>query len=303
MSANITSRIFSQELTRRNFAALAVGALSLTAISACSSSSSAQGGSSSEAQTASDTHPITKSSDGTYTLKGIADATPHAEILAYAEPTLESDGIKLDIVSTAPDETLNQKTEDGEIDFNYDQHVPYLEEWNEKNNGDLVSAGDIHVEPITAYSDTYSSKDDLPDGAKVGIPNDATNEYRALKILEDNGFIELSDSAKNDLSASKEDVTNYDKPIEIVELDAAQIIPTRQSFDFYITNTNRYIESGITSNKLFSESSDSPYANVIVVRPENQDNEAIKKLVEVLRSDDVRQFIRDKYDGAVVPAQ
>ena len=300
MSIIENNNVYSAAITRRHFASLAVGSLGLTLLSACSS---ADGEESSSNETSSNTHPITADSDGTYTLKAIADASPHAEILAYAEPTLEADGIKLDIVSTAPDETLNQKTEDGEIDFNYDQHVPYLDEWNEKNNGDLVSAGSIHVEPITAYSDIYTSKDDIPDGAKVGIPNDATNEYRALKILEDNGFIELSDSAKDSLSASKEDVTNNIKSIEIVELDAAQIIPTRESFDLYITNTNRYLESGISSNKLFSESSDSPYANVIVVRPENQDNEAITKLVEVLRSDDVRQFIEETYNGAVVPAQ
>lgn len=300
MSIFENNDLHSVAITRRHFASLAVGGLGLTLLSACTS---ADGEESSSNETSSNTHPITADSDGTYTLKAIADASPHAEILAYAEPTLEADGIKLDIVSTAPDETLNQKTEDGEIDFNYDQHVPYLDEWNEKNNGDLVSAGSIHVEPITAYSDIYTSKDDIPDGAKVGIPNDATNEYRALKILEDNGFIELSDSAKDSLSASKEDVTNNIKSIEIVELDAAQIIPTRESFDLYITNTNRYLESGISSNKLFSESSDSPYANVIVVRPENQDNEAISKLVEVLRSDDVRQFIEETYNGAVVPAQ
>ncbi|MCH3967639.1 MAG: MetQ/NlpA family ABC transporter substrate-binding protein [Atopobiaceae bacterium] len=287
-------------LTRRDFTRLAIGALGLTALSGCSSADASAPGTA--AATAAATYPITKASDGTYVLKAIADATPHAEILAYAAPALAADGITVDLVSTAPDDTLNQRTEDGEIDFNYDQHVPYLNEWNQKNAGDLVSAGNIHVEPITAYSDTYATTADVPDDAKVAIPNNATNEYRALKILEDNGFIVLSDASKDSLSASKEDITTYVRPVEIVELDAAQIIPTRESFDLYITNTNRYIESGITANKLFSESADSPYANVVVVRPENKDNEAITKLVEVLRSDDVKGFIEQKYNGAVVPS-
>lgn len=298
MSTITSSAAPNHVVTRRDFVAIAAGAVGLVTLAGCTSASAGDA-----STVAANTHPITAGSDGTYTLKAIADLTPHAEILAYAEPTLEASGIKVNIVSTSPDDTLNQKTEDGEIDFNYDQHVPYLNEWNEKNNGDLVSAGNIHVEPITAYSDKYSNTEDVPANAKVAIPNNATNEYRALKILEDNGFIELSDTAKDSLSASKEDITQYVRPIEIVELDAANIIPTRQDFDFYITNTNRYIEAGITSNKLFSESADSPYANVIVVRPENQDNEAITKLVEILRSDDVRQFIEQKYNGAVVPAE
>ena len=236
-------------------------------------------------------------------LKGVADLVPHSEIIEYVTPKLAEQGIKIELVSTAADSTTNEKLNAGEIDFNYFQHEPYLLSEVESNGYDLVSAGGIHVEPITAYSDKYEKKEDIPQNAVVAIPNDATNEYRALRILELNGFIDLDDKAEDSLSASVDDILEYKVPLEIVEIDSAQIIPTKDDYDFFITNTNKALEAGIKSNKLFSEGADSPYANIIAVRSEDKDNPAIKALVAALLDEDTQKFIQDKYDGAVIPVK
>ncbi len=238
----------------------------------------------------------------TVTITGIADLVPHSEIIEYVTPKLAEQGIIVELVATSADATTNEKTAKGEVDFNYFQHYPYLEEWNTTNGFDLVNAGDIHVEPITAYSDKYTSSEEIPDNAVVAIPNDGTNEYRALRILEQNGFIKLNEETATTLSASLTDIEEYIRPLEIVELDSAQIIPTKADYDFFITNTNKALEAKITSTKLFSEGSDSPYANIIAVRAEDKDNPAIIALVNELQSEDTRKFIEEKYEGAVIPA-
>ena len=234
-------------------------------------------------------------------LKGIVDLVPHSEIIEHVRPQLEEQGIYIELVATSADSTTNERLNSGEIDFNYFQHLPYLESEVETNGYKLVSAGGIHIEPITAYSDKYSSVDQIPDNAVVAIPNDGTNEYRALRILELNGFIKLDDAARDSLSASVGDITSYVKPIEIVEIDSAQIIPTKADYDFFITNTNKALEAGITSNKLFSEGEDSPYANIIAVREEDANNPAVKALVDALLSEETQKWIQDNYNGAVIP--
>lgn len=243
------------------------------------------------------------SSAKTTTIKGIADLVPHSELINYVAPKLKEKGIIVELVATSADSTTNEKLAKGEIDFNYFQHEPYLQEWNKANGYDLVSAGDIHVEPITAYSDKYSSKEEVPDNAVVAVPNDGTNEYRALRILEQNGFIKLNAATANSLSASVSDIEQYLKPIKIVELDSAQIIPTKDDYDVFITNTNKALEAKITSSKLFSEGADSPYANIIAVRKEDIDNPAIVALVKELQSEDTREYIEKTYGGAVIPAK
>ena len=250
---------------------------------------------------AEDNNTQTDATTETIVLKGIADLVPHSEIIEYVKPKLEAQGIEIELVSTAADATTNEKLNAGEIDFNYFQHDPYLQSEIEANGYDLVNAGGIHVEPITAYSDKYATKEEIPEKAVVAIPNDATNEYRALRILELNGFIKLADSAKDSLSASVSDIEEFIIPLEIVELDSAQIIPTKADYDFFITNTNKALEAGITSNKLFSEGADSPYANIIAVRTSDKDNPAIKALVEALLEEDTQNFIKEKYNGAVIP--
>ena len=239
--------------------------------------------------------------DGTVVLRGIVDLVPHSEIIEYVIPQLEEQGIHIELVATAADSTTNERLNSGEIDFNYFQHLPYLESEVEANGYDLISAGGIHIEPITAYSDLYSSVDEIPDNAVVAIPNDGTNEYRALRILELNGFIVLDDAARDSLSASVDDIIEYVRPIEIVEIDSAQIIPTKADYDFFITNTNKALEAGITSYRLFSEGEDSPYANIIAIRSEDADNPAIQALVDALLSEETQQWIQDNYNGAVIP--
>ena len=241
------------------------------------------------------------SSDEKIVLKGIVDLVPHSEIIEHVKPQLEEQGITIELVATAADPTTNERLNAGEIDFNYFQHLPYLESENEANGYDLVSAGGIHIEPITAYSDKYASVDELPENAVVAIPNDGTNEYRALRILEENGFIVLDPAAKDSLSASVKDITEFKKQLEIVEIDSTQIIPSKDDYDFFITNTNKALEAGITSTKLFSEGKDSPYANIIAVRSEDLDNPAVKALVDALLSEETQQWIADNYNGAVIP--
>lgn len=239
---------------------------------------------------------------GPVTLLADASLTPHQEILEYAAPALLEKGVVVKVVTDEGSGVQNELLAAGEIDFNYIQHEPYQNSWNEQNGGTLVNAGDIHVEPITAYSDKYASKDEIKPNDVVAIPSDPTNEYRALRVLEENGFIVLDPGAKDSLSASKADITEYKVPLEIIELDSAQIIPTKDDYDFFFTNTNKALEANLTSNRLFSEGSDSPYANIITVRDGDQNRPEIKALVEVLQSDDVQNWISEHYNGAVIPA-
>lgn len=273
---------------------LAVLLAALLTVTGCGSS-----GSSSDSSSSSESSVGVKNDDGTVTLRAMADVTPHKEILDYANKELKKDGIQVDVVSTDT-QSANEKVESGEIDFNYDQHLPYLKSWNEQNGTDLVSAGGIHLEPITAYSEKYKSTKDVPENAVIAIPNDPTNEYRALAILQKAGFITLDDSAKNNLQASTKDITKYDKKIKIVEIDSKNIISSKDDYDVFITNTNKFLESGVKAHELFKEDSDSPYANIICVKKENQNNEYIKKLVEVLQSKKVQNWINKKYKGAVI---
>ena len=183
----------------------------------------------------------------------------------------------------------------------FSQHEPYLKSENEANGFDLVSVGATHVEPITAYSDKYTETSQIPDNAVVAISSDGTNECRALMILEQDDFIKLKAETSELLSATTSDIETYIKPIKIVELDADQIIPTKADYDFYITNTNKALEAKVTSNKLFSEGADSPYANIVAARAEDKDNPAILKLVQALKSDKVKEYIKKTYNGAVIP--
>jgi D-methionine transport system substrate-binding protein len=241
--------------------------------------------------------------DGTVTLTCLADATPHAEILKFIEDDLEAEGIKLDIVSQEWDATWNEQVENGDVDFHYDAYVPYLDEWNESNNGHLTGVGSIHMEPLVMCSEKYDKLEDLPDNAVIAIKEDVTNQYRCLKLLEQAGLIELS----KDITMSNADtsyIEKYNKPLEIVAMDADVILNTRTDFDAYITNTNRLLEAGLDANKYLvrEEAQDSVFANVICVNEDNKDNEAILKMVKLLQSDKVRDFIDETYEGTVVPA-
>lgn len=236
-------------------------------------------------------------------LKCVCDLTPHSEILNAAADLLSEKGIELDIVSTTWDATWNDMLVDGEIDFAYFMHVPAMESIEEEMGATLYSMGGIHVEPYACFSDKYASKDELPENAVIAIPNDSSNEYRALKVLEVEGFIKLNPDMTA-IDASVNQIDEYIIPIEIVEMDQANIIPSAADFDAYFVNVNRALEADIdTTAYLMREGEDSEYANIITVTEANKDNEAIKTLVSVLQSDEVKKFIEENFNGAVIPAK
>jgi D-methionine transport system substrate-binding protein len=237
-------------------------------------------------------------------LKIAADPVPHAELLNFIKPKLKEEGVDLQItvLDSDGDSLANERTNNGEFDVNFFQHVPYLDSVKKEKGYDLAPAGKVHVEPIGAYSVQYKKIADLPANAKIVIPNDTTNEYRALKILEDNGFIKLKSTIKN-YSATVQDIAAYTKPVKITELDSAQIIRVRDQFDVYITNTNKILDAGIdAATALFREGADSPYANVLVTKTSRVNDPAIVKLREALNTQEVKKFIEEKYKGAVIPA-
>ena len=239
----------------------------------------------------------------TVVLKVVCDLTPHSEILNAASDLLAAEGIELDIVSTTWDATWNDMLVDGEVDFAYFMHVPAMESIEEEMGVTLYSMGGIHVEPYACFSEKYASKDELPENAVIAIPNDSSNEYRALKVLEKEGFIKLNPNMTA-IDASINEIEEYLIPIEIIEMDQANIIPSAADFDAYFVNVNRALEANIdTTAYLMREGEDSEYANIITVTEENKDNEAIKKMVTILQSDEVKKFINENYNGAVIPAK
>ena len=237
-------------------------------------------------------------------IRGIVDLVPHSELINYVTGKLADEGVIVNLVSTAADATTNERTEAREIDFNFFQHYPYLREWNEINGGHLINVGDIHVEPISAYSDRYKTVAEIPVNAKIAIPSDATNEFRALRILEIAGFIKLDETALKNLRASVANVKEYLRPVELIELDSAIIIPTKDDFDVFITNVNKALEAGISSTILFREGEDSPYANIISVCSDLAADKraAVDKLVKALQTDETRSYILSHYNGKVIPA-
>lgn len=282
-------------------AALTLSGCAGTASSAApapASSSAPSSGAASSGAAASDSSTVLT------VLKVAADPVPHVELLNFVKPKLKEEGVDLQItvLDSNGDSLANERTNDGEFDVNFFQHLPYLESVKSEKGYDLASAGKVHVEPIGAYSVKYRKLADVPGSATVVIPNDTTNEYRALKILEDNGFIKLKSDIKN-YSATVQDIATYVKPIKIQELDSAQIIRVRDQFDIYITNTNKILDAGIdATTALFREGADSPYANILVTKSARVDDPAVVKLREALNTPEVKKFIEDKYKGAVIPA-
>lgn len=246
----------------------------------------------------------TFSKDKPVTLKVLADQVPHAELLEFVKPKLAEQGVNIEvtIAQGSLGERGNEVVDNGEFDVNFFQHQPYLDSVKKEKGYDLANAGNIHVEPIGFYSAKYKTKEEIPDGAVIGIPNDVTNEYRALKILEANGYIKL----KSDLpehSATVKDIAEYTKKIEIKEIDSAQLIRLKEDFDGYITNTNKILEAGIDANSaLFREGKDSPYANILTTKTSRANDPAIAALKNALTTEEVRKLIEEKYKGAVIPA-
>lgn len=239
------------------------------------------------------------------TIKVAASATPHAEILEQAAPLLAAKGWDLEVTVFDDYVQPNLVVESGDFDANYFQHIPYLDNFNEEKGTHLVNAGGIHYEPFGIYPGTKSSLDDLADGDTIAVPNDTTNEARALLLLQDNGIITLKDGAG--LSATVKDIESNPKNIKIQELEAAQVARVKDEVAFVVLNGNYALQAGfsVAKDSIAYETSDSEaaktYVNVIAVKEGNENSEAIQALVETLKSDEITNYINETYDGAVIP--
>ncbi|MDO4294474.1 MAG: MetQ/NlpA family ABC transporter substrate-binding protein [Eubacteriales bacterium] len=241
-------------------------------------------------------------SKGTITVA--ATPVPHAEILEAAKPLLEAQGWTLDIVEFTDYVQPNEVVESGDVDANYFQHVNYLNSYNEEKGTHLVNVGEIHYEPLGIYPGKSDDLSAIADGAEIAVPNDTTNCARALLLLEAQGLIKLDPEAG--ITATENDIVENPHNITIVPLAAEQVARTLPDVDFGVINGNYALEAGLsTSDAVAVESSDSEaiqqYVNVIAVREGNEDNEGVKALVNVLKSDDIKDFINEKYQGSVVP--
>lgn len=246
-----------------------------------------------------------ETADETAVIKVAASATPHAEILEQVKPILKEQGYDLEVTVFDDYVQPNEVVESGEFDANYFQHQPYLDSFNEEKGTHLVSVGGIHYEPFGIYPGTKDSLDDIADGDSIAVPNDTTNEARALLLLQDNGIITLKDGAG--LEATVNDIEENPHNVKIVELEAAQVARVVDETAFVVLNGNYALEAGYSVSKdaLAYEKSDSEaaktYVNIIAVKEGNEDNKAVKALVEVLKSDEVKDYINETYDGAVIP--
>lgn len=240
-------------------------------------------------------------SDELVTLKVGAASVPHGEVLEYLADDLKADGIKLEIEYVQDGIQTNQLTADGELDFNFFQHTPYLEQVNKEAGLDLVNAAGIHIEPFGVYSKKIKSIEELPNKAKVAIPNDPVNFSRALLLFAANGIIELDPEHKGDYSV--DNITKNDKNIKFVAIDGPLLNRSLDDVDAAAINTNYALEGGLnpTDDALIIEDKDSPYVNIVVTTPERKDDKNIQKVIKALTSDKARDFFNEKYEGAVVP--
>ncbi|MFJ4195638.1 MetQ/NlpA family ABC transporter substrate-binding protein [Pseudomonas sp. NPDC089534] len=236
------------------------------------------------------------------TLTVAATPVPHAEILEFVKPALAKEGVDLKVKVFTDYIQPNVQVAEKRLDANFFQHQPYLDEFNKAKGTSLVSVAGVHLEPLGAYSSKYKKLDELPSGANVVIPNDATNGGRALLLLDKAGVIKLKDS-KNILSTVK-DIAENPKGLKIRELEAATIPRVLTQVDLALINTNYALEAKLDPSKdaLVIEGNDSPYVNILVSRGDNKDSDAMKKLAAALHSPEVKQFITEKYKGAVLPA-
>ena len=258
-----------------------------------------------------DTADTTETEDGgdtateTVTLKVAASSTPHAEILEQVKPILAEQGIDLQVTEYSDYPIQNTVVDEGEEDANYFQHTPYLEQFNAENGTDLVSAGKIHYEPMGVYAGKTDSLENLADGATIAVPNDATNEARALQLLAAQGLIEINPDAG--LNATPNDITSNPKNLEFTELDASMIANTIEEFDLNVINSNYALQAGLNpaEDALVSEDADSDaaqtYANIIAVKAGHENDPAIVALVNALHSEAIQDFINTTYQGSVLP--
>lgn len=238
------------------------------------------------------------------TIKVGANITPHSEILEQAKPILAEQGVNLEIVKIEDSVTPNIGLVDGSLDANFFQHQPYLNDFNQENGTDLVSVGAVHYEPFGIYAGKTKKLSDLPDGATVAVPNNTTNEARALLLLQQEGIITLKDGV--DIRATIHDIAENPKNLKFNEIAPEQLVNALPDVEIAVINGNYAIEGGLKVKDALAVESDQgiaakTYENILVVQKKDENNEAIKKLIDVLQSDDIRTFIEETYEGAVVP--
>lgn len=267
--------------------AIAAIALSLFALAGCSSTSS-----------------DSSSASADKTIKVGASPTPHAEILNSVKDSLAEEGYTLEVVEYNDYIQPNTALESGDLDANYFQHITYLNNFNEENGTHLTDVAGIHFEPMRIYSGKTTDLSAIADGATVSVPNDTTNEARALLLLEQEGLIKLKDGAG--INATVLDIEENPHNLNIQEVEAAQVPRTIDDVDLVVVNCNYALSAGLSDDKVLAVESDSgaaaeAYVNVIAVKEGNENNEKITALVKALQTDEVRSFIESEYDGAVVP--
>lgn len=235
-----------------------------------------------------------------------ASPSPHAEILNDAvAPVLEAEGYTLEVTEFTDYVQPNLVVENGEFDANYFQHQPYLTDFNAENKTSLVSVAAVHYEPFGIYSKKHASLDEIAEGAVISVPNDTTNEARALQLLQANGIITLKEDAG--LAATKQDIVDNPYNVDIQEIEAAGLPATLDSADFSVINGNYAIPAGLNVNKdalAYEENTSEAaqtFANIVAVKEGNENSEKIQALVKALTSDEVKTYIEEKYEGAVVP--
>ena len=282
-------------MKKRFIAVLLTAALSLGVLTGCGNDT-----------TASNVNDSAASDESKGTITVAASATPHAEILEEAKPILAEQGWDLQITVFDDYVQPNNVVESGEFDANYFQHIPYLNSFNEEFSTHLVNAAGIHYEPFGIYPGQKTDLSTIADGDVIAVPNDTTNEARALLLLQDNGIITLKDSIVS-LEATVNDISENPYNVEILELEAAQVARVKDEVAFVVLNGNYALQAGFSVGKdaIAYEKSDSEaattYVNVIAVKEGNENNDGIKALIEVLKSDAITDYINNTYDGAVIP--
>ena len=273
-------------------------------LAACGGGTSTDTDTNADTSSDADTNGDATANGETITLTVGATPNPHAEILAQVKDGLAAEGIDLVVKEYSDYVVPNTAVEEGDLDANYFQHTPYMEKFNEENGTHLVSVGKIHYEPMGIYPGLTKTLEELPDGATIAVPNDATNEARALQLLAAQGLIELKEDAG--LNATPNDITSNPKNLQFKELEAAMLPQTASEVDLSVINSNFAMEGGMNpaTDSLASEDADSEaaqtFANIIAVKEGHENDPAIQALVKALQSDKVKEYIEKTYSGAVV---
>ncbi|MEY9893271.1 D-methionine transport system substrate-binding protein [Catenulispora sp. MAP5-51] len=271
---------------------IALSGVLAVGLTACSSSKSAGTGA------------TAKAADGVDSITVAASPVPHAQILDYVRDNLAAKaGLKLTVKEFTDYVQPNLATQDGEVDANYFQHQPYLDDFNKSKGTDLVPVVGVHLEPLGLYSHKAKSLDQIKDGATIAVPNDATNEGRALKLLADNNLITLKPGAGT--TATEKDVADNPKHLKFKPLEAAELPRALDDVDAAVINGNYALQAKLTPSKdalALEKTAGNPYVNILVVKKGHENDPAVKKLAALLTSDQVKQYIEKTFNGSVIPA-